>query len=265
MTWQELLIDLRAAVHTRHPAALEAALERVAAHPELAANGEIPARLERDFLFPAGKILAGETVPADVLRDLQAARLTALRALAAVALAHRYAQGNLPLRVLRPCGLDARPEVRRALGRTLAAACPPEGLHSLGRAWLTEESPRLRHAALLALRGLPDEQGETLLPLLNPLHAESDPHAGEALVNLLAALGAGTAGAQVLSLLETWAVRPDANPWLIGRALSGRWAAQYAPRASALLDALEARHGASRHISNARRALKRHVSSRGNA
>lgn len=259
MTWQELLIDLRAALHTHHPAALKAALERVASHPELAANGEIPARLERDFIFPAGETLAGQAAPADVLRDLQTARLAALRALGAAALAHRYAQGELPLKALRPCGLDARPEVRRALGHTLADVCPPAALRSLGRAWLREESPRLRHSALLALRGLPAETGEALLPLLEPLHAENDPHVGEALVTLLAALGENAAGAQVLALLETWAQREAANPWLIGRALSGRWAAQYTPRASALLDALEARHGASRHISNARQALKRHA------
>ncbi len=257
--WQELLIDLRAAVRTRHPAALDTALRRIAAHPQLAANGAIPARLEQSFLLPAGEALARESVPVAVLRGLQNHPLAMLRALGAVALARRYAAGSLSLDALRPCGLDPRFEVRRALGRTLASACSPQALFSLGRAWLRAASPRLRHSALLALRGAAASRGDAVFPLLEALPPSLDAESGEALASLLTALAQNGHPEAVLDFVECRALAEPPDLWLVGRVLSGKWAAAYVERITALLDTLQARHGERRYFSNVRRALRRHA------
>ena len=259
MMWQDLLLDLRAALRLGHPDAVRAALAAIAAQPEIAANRQIPARLRVEFLYPAGRALADALLAPDVLTDLQRAPLTGLRLLGAVVAGYHYAAGKLPLQKVQVIGKDPRPEVRRALGDTLAEACPPERLLPLGRAWLGNSSPALRHTVLLALRGAVKGQGKALLNLLAPLHGEHEPESSQALVNLLNALGEQGYAREVLRLLETWIQRADLNPWLVGQTLSRRWAAAHAATAYVLLDALEARHGYSRHISNARRALQRHA------
>ncbi len=259
--WQDLLLDLRAALRLRHPDSLSRALEAIARHPEIAANRRLSARLQSDFLRPAGRMLAEADLPSARLRALCAAPLAGMRALGAAALAYRYAQERLPLEALRQPGRDARSEVRRLLGLTLAeaGAASPEKLLALGRAWLPGDSPRLRHTALLALRGAAAARGEALFPLLETLPQTLETESSEALSALLTALAQHGHHESVLRLLEA---RADAAPpdlWLAGRVLSGRWAAAHTERVAALLEALEARHGVSRHIRNARRALRRHA------
>ena len=259
--WQDLLLDLRAALRLRHPDSLTRALEAIARQPDIAANRRLSARLQSDFLRPAGRMLADADLPPERLRTLCAAPLAGMRALGAAALAYRYAQGRLPLEALSTPGGDPRPEVRRLLGRTLAeaGAASPERLLTLGRAWLRGDSPRLRHTALTALRGAVPARGQALIPLLETLPQRLDIESSEALAALLSALAQHGHPEAVLRLLETRTAAEPPDLWLAGRVLSGRWAAAHAGRVSTLLEALETQHGISRHISNARRALRRHT------
>ncbi len=258
--WNSLLTDLRAAARLGHPAALEAALEAIASHPEIASNGALSTRLQTDFLRPAARTLAGSGIPAALLTDLRDAPLAGLRALGAAALALRHLEGHAPPKALRPSGRDPRPDVRRALGQTLAeaGAAAPEKILSLGRTWLRRGSPRLRHTALLALRGAVPARGAEIIPLLQELPAQLEAESGEALAALLISLAQNGQAEAVLDFVAERAAAEPPDLWLAGRVLSGKWAAARAGRISALLETLEARHGESRHLSNIRRALRRH-------
>ncbi len=260
-SWNALLMDLRAAVRLGHPAALDTALETIARHPEIADNRTLSARWYGDFLRSAGRILADSRLPAARLRLLEAASPAGLRALGGAALALRYLNGNAAPRDVLPAAKDSRPDVRRLLGRILAeeGTASPERLLALGRAWLGGASPRLRHTALLALRGAVPTRGEAVFSLLKDLPPALDAESGEALSALLTALAQNGYPDAVLDFVERRALAEPPDLWLAGRVLSGKWTAAHAARLTALLDALQARHGESRHISNARRALKRHL------
>ncbi len=258
--WKSLLTDLAAAVRLGHPAALEAALDALARHPEIADNRPLSARWYGDFLRPAGRILADSRFPMDELRVLRDSPLAGMRALGGAALALRYLKGDAAPRDLLPAAKDPRPDVRRLMGQTLAegGAAAPERLLALGRAWLSGDSPRLRHTALLALRGAASSRGEAVFPLLEALPPAPDAESGEALASLLTALARNGHSEAVLGFVERRALAEPPDLWLAGRVLSGKWAAARAARLTALLDVLQARHGESRYISNLRRALRRH-------
>ena len=257
---RELLADFKAAARIGHPESLQVALDGLRSMPEAASNAAFDESFQSQVVFPLGAVLAHPRLRRQDLLELLGDPLTAVRALAAVALAARYFEGEGREEDLRRAGQDSREEVRDAAGKALGAYAGrnPAKLFSLVSTWLAEPSHRLRQTALLAAPALIASHAEKLLSLVAGLQEDPDPGVQSALVALLIALaGAGHAEA-VLALLSDWSGEPDPNAWTISKVLSASWAAGHARSAVEILERLEARTGRTRYVTNALRALERH-------
>ncbi len=260
----DLLTAFRAAARLGHPDALNEALEVLATLPPIAANATLGEGDVLRVLLPLGETLAVPTVAVEHLRDLQNAPLAALRAVAAAAMGTRYLR-SLPAgaRDLARSAKDPRDEVRLALRQALRrhASQDPHRLLRLLTDWLTvvhpPRSPRQVAVALYTLPALAADFPQEVLTLA-AAHAQAEhPLAQKALVTSLRELAQQGLAEPVLALLEQWAQAPSAPLFVIGGTLSGRWALAHRERATAILDALEARYGPRRPITNARKALGR--------
>ena len=260
----DLLAAFRAAARLGHPEALNEALDALATLPPIAANAALSEGEVGRVLVPLGEALAVPTAAVPLLRDLQKAPLAALRAVAAAALATRYLR-RLPAgtRDLARAAKDPRDEVRLALRLALRRHAPqaPRRLLDLLSDWLTAthppRSPRQVAVALETLPALADAFPQEALALAAAQWNAEHPLAQKALVTCLRELAQAGLAEDVLTLLEDWAGQKAPPLFVIGGTLSGRWALPHRARATALLDALEARYGPRRPLTNARKALGR--------
>lgn len=260
----DLLTAFRAAARLGHPDALNEALDALAALPPIAANASLSEGEVGRVLVPLGETLALPTVAAPLLRDLQQAPLAALRAVAAAALAVRYLR-SLPAgaRDLARSAKDPRDEVRLALRLALRrhASQAPHRLLDLLTDWLTvvhpPRSPRQVAVALHTLPTLASAFPQEALTLAAAHRYAEHPVTQKALVTCLRELAQQGLAEPVLTLLEQWAQAPPSPLFVISGTLSGRWALAHRERSMAILDALEARYGPRRPITNARKALRR--------
>jgi hypothetical protein len=249
------LNDLKAAARLGHPDAIEMALEGMRSFPQVASNHPLGEGFIAQVIMPAGKILS--KLPAAQLHPLFDDHQTALRATAGVALAHRFGMGKdgNPKQLQIPAK-DARPEVRTALAETLReqGEAHPERLLPLAEEWLVAPSARLRSTAL----GFTPALGQDSLQTLETFKTEEHPEVRAALVEALQALAQNNLAEPVLELLSHWGAEPRPNAWVIGRVLSGSWAASYPQEVTAILQSLQKKYGDTKSIHNAIKALHRH-------
>lgn len=258
---REFLKDVRGAARIGHPALIEQALLPLRRSPQFAGNHPLEQATVHQLIFPLGLALSAPAVPGAFLQTLMRDHLTALRAASAAALGLRYLQGERELAVdLAHLAHDPRPEVSLGLQLALEShgTANPDALLALGEDWLGAGDLRLRALALNFLRCLAPTHGDKLLSLTDGIYHKADRAVRAALANCYIALGqAGNAPA----LLEHFNTCTDDRRarWAICRALSTSWAADHPSATRRILAEIEARHGPSRHVNNARRALERHL------
>lgn len=249
------LNDLKAAARLGHPESVDMALDGLRAFPVVAANDPLGDGFIAQVVLPAGKILS--KLPSADLRPLLDTHQTALRAIAGVALAQRFALGkDSNPKILQSPAKDPRPEVRTAFGQTLkeAGEAHPERLLPLAEAWLVAPSARLRSTALAFSPAL----GQDILQSLETFKDEEHPEVRAALVEALQALAQRDLAEPVLELLNLWGAEPHPNAWVITRTISGSWAASYPQAVTSILKNLHKKYGDRKSITNAINALHRH-------
>jgi len=260
--------DFKAAARIGQKVSLERAFARLRALPEAAANQPLPEAFLSRVVPALAATLVLPNLPAAALRPFLKDPLVATRAVAAAALGKRCMAGlEAPEQDLIKAGRDARPEVRRALAESLGepGAGVPARLWELVTPWLQDPSPRLRHAALLALAKRSEEPGfvtgygPVLLEKVEGLQADPDPEVRGGLAAVLTAAARKGQGTAVLDTLQRWAGAPEPSSWVISQVLSAAWAAQHLDRAGEILQVLQTRTGLTRYVTNARRALERHA------
>lgn len=263
---RELLTDFKAAVRLGHPDSLALALDGLRALPEVSGNEAFGEAFLDNVVLPLGETLTHPQVDDNLLLAWLDEPLTGVRAVSAAALASRWAARGSAAEALRRAGGDSRGEVRLALAKALAHASRerPGVATRFVTGWLSDQSPRLRQTALLALAGLAEAPAvdrawaEEVSGSLAPLSGEADPDVRAALVAALVSLAEAGYPKPVLALLEGWTSQETDSSWVIARTLSASWAANHPARAHAILDRLAARAATSRHVESARRALSRH-------
>jgi hypothetical protein len=257
---REFLKDVRGAARLGHALLIEQALLPLRRFPQIASNHPLEQATIHQLIFPLGQALSAPAVPGDVLQALMKDSLTALRAASAVALSLRFLQGERELAVdLVQLAHDPRPEVSFAMQLALEShgAANPEALLALGADWLGADDLRLRALALNFLRCLAPTHGDKLLSLTDGIYHNADRAVRAALANCYIALGQAGNAPALLEHFNTCAEDRRAR-WAICRALSASWAAEHPSTTRRILAEIEACHGPSRHVNNARRALERH-------
>jgi hypothetical protein len=256
---RELINDIKAAARLGHPEALELALDSLRTVPQVASNDSLGEGFLAQVILPVGRLLARQ--PANLFRQLLADPRAALRAIGAVALAQRFFldEGVDPGWLLTPAK-DPRSEVRAALGAALkeAGEAHPQRLLHLIEEWLADPSPRARATALLTLPAPTEPYRERLVELIAPLGSDNDRDVRKALADSLRQLAGRGLAESVLGLLAVWGQEPRPNVWVIARALSGAWAAEYPGEVTAILIKIHSKTGESKALTNAQRALARH-------
>ena len=251
---RELLTDLKAAARIGHVEALNTALDAVAQWEPVAANQNMEARFIEQDVLPLGAALDAPLVQDEWLGELAEATLAALRAMSAVALAHRYASGNQIVdNHLLTLSKDERDDVRQTL--VIALQRSEGDTLSLARDWLEAASPRTR---AVGLRLLSNVEAETALPLLDEAHQEEDPDVRRALVDTLLETASSGHGEEVMQLLAKWAEEELPNVWVITKTLSGSWVVAHIEEAEAILDKLTEDGSDAKRVESARKALARH-------
>ena len=256
---KQLLRDLKAAAMLGRPEAVDIALDGLLAIPGVASNDRMDDGFIDQIILPVGKALT--TLKSSQLRPLLNHPLVAGRAISASGLAHHFIEGkDATQKDLRKPAGDARPDVRKSLGRTLftVAEVDPEKLLNLGTTWIMQSSPKPRHTALIFIPALTSQYGKRIVGLLGPLAADEDRDVRAALVDALKALGHAGLAETVLELMSMWGSESKPNAWVICRVISSSWAVGYPDEVGTILRDLESRVGKSSQISNAVRALERH-------
>jgi len=257
--FKQLLRDLRAAMLLGRPEAIDVAMDGLSGLPGVNSNDRMSEHFIEQVVLPVGEVISG--LKAAQLRPLLEHQLAVGRAVGAVALAHRFLKENdaTPKDLRRP-GNDPRPDVRTALGKTLAGVVEhnPEKILPLATNWITQPSPRLRHTALIFISPLGNRYGAQILHLLGSLGKDPDPEVNAALVDALTALARMGHAEPVLGILALWASETRPNSWVICRVLSASWAAGHHSAVKSILQEVHSKTGESSHISNALKALKRH-------
>lgn len=263
-----LLNDFKAAARIGRRESLESAFTRLRVLPEVASNRPIPEAFLSQALLPLAESLASSGIDWAVLRPFLKDRLTAVRVVAAAALGLRFhTNGDSLSQELYAAGRDPRAEVRTALAQALGEAGKGQPVLLLGLVtpWLQDPSPRLRHTALLALAARAEEKGfviafkDKLLEIFEVSHLDEDPEVRAGLAALLIAAARHGLAEAVLDRLKAWAQEPEPVSWVISQVLSASWAAEHLAGAEEVLNILEAQTGLTRYITNARRALQRHI------
>lgn len=259
--FRELLTNLKAAARLGQEDALDAALEGLLADRRIAANRALEAEQIQQRLLPLGEALAVPGVPPAYVRALLTSPYAAIRAVGAAALGWRYAQGRAGSKELRAAAGDRREEVRLALRLALQQA-PAGRLRRLVDAWLSSPSPKQQALAVTLVPHLAPADALARLERLASLRHSEHPQVRYALADALAALAEQGAPDEVLTLLWGWVAESSPPLEVLGRVLRHPWAAGYAAEVQAMLDDLERRYGRRRALTNARRALERHLAAR---
>jgi hypothetical protein len=256
-----LLVDIKAAARIGHAESLWVALDGIFDLPEVAGNPPMQPAFLRGVLLPIGEVLASPRVAAAMLQPLAKHDHAAIRAIAAVAFAHRYfREGQSALNDLAALGRDPRKDVRQALIFALGQAgkeCPGR-LESLIKRWIENDSRRLQATALQLLPSLAKIDPNAGLQLLTALQPSSDPQVRTALVECLVELAQGELVDEVLALLKGWGAKSGNNLWVICKTLSRSWAVSYADSGLEILTQVAAQHGPEKAILNALKAMSRH-------
>jgi hypothetical protein len=245
---REILTDLKAAVRIGDPDSLYTILEQIRGLSE----EELPTTALQQLGLPLYRL------PTKELKSLARDASPVVRALAAAALASRFARNPVNLEnELTRLGGDKSPEVRQILVQTLMQeGAPPERLVPLAKDWTGAEKPGLQTCGLQIL---PSSRisADTFEGLLHPLAESPDYEVRGALVECLSALAQAGYAASVMSLLQEWARQEEPNIWVITRALSASWALNQSAQALSILKILSEKKGALRSIE---RAAARHES-----
>lgn len=252
-----LVIDIKAAARLGHAESVWLALEGLFELPEANANAQMNQPFIERVILPVGEALVSPTLRTNVIQPLAGEPYAALRAVTAVALAHRhFTFGDVKPQHLTVLARDARPDVRLALQLALAqAGAPlPEKLGRLAEDWLGADSPRQQAVGILLLAGLPGRA----LPRLAAFPVSANPEVRRALVDALTALALDGQQTEVLALLEKWTEQTNNHVWLIAKTLSGSWAAAHAPQSLEIIASLARKHGPEKQLFNTLKALQRH-------
>jgi len=256
---RQFMRDLRAAVMLGQPEAVDTALDGLLAFPGVAGNDRMDEAFIEKVIIPVGEIL--KKLPSNQLRPLLVNPLAAARAIGAVAMAQRFAEGkdSTPKDLRKPAN-DDRMEVRQVLGHTLSAVAEtdPEKVLHLGTNWLLSRAPKQRYCALLFLPALGSHYGQKIVGLLGPAGADADYDVRKALVSALNTLAQAGLAESVLGLLALWATEAARNAWVICRALSAAWVADHPAEAESILRDVHSKTGKTSEVTNALRALNRH-------
>ncbi len=257
-----LLTNLKAAVRLGNVEAVETALDDLRAMPVVAGNQAIPESLVEQVILPVGEMLAAPQMDVEHLRSMAEESHTAMRAVAAVAIARRYLMDKHGLAEhLARLARDPRGEVRATLAHALqaAGATQPDMLYELAKSWLVAKSPRQIQTALQMLPALPTDFIPAVLLELKSFSSTKDPEVRAALAGALIALAEKGSAERVLTLLRGWAEQEaTAASWIIVRALSAAWAGPYGPLAVEVLRLLILKIGPDQSFAAALRALERH-------
>ncbi|HUF38462.1 MAG TPA: HEAT repeat domain-containing protein [Anaerolineales bacterium] len=239
----ELLGDFKAAARIGDPRSIEAVMERVRTAPD----EEFPA----SALLPLGETL--RELPLEIVLPWLDDADPAVRGIAAAAAGRIGERGSIPDAVLLFIAADPVEEVRAALVNGLASCGTP--VDKQVELLLSSDTLPVRQTGL-RLVALTAAATARNIDHLRDLDREQDHGLREDLVEALSRLAEAGHATAVLELLEAWAGRPEANVWLITRAVSAGWATAHSPRCVEILQALRERTGENRSIS---RALERHL------
>jgi len=256
-----LLIDVKAAARIGHAESLWVALDGLFDLPEVAGNPPMQPAFIRGVLLPIGEVLASPRVTAAMLWPLAKHDHAAIRAIAAVANAHRYfSEEQSEVNGLVMLGRDPRKDVRQALAFALSQAgkAHPGRFEDLIKRWIEDDSPRLQATALQLLPSLAEINPNAGLQLLSNFQTSSDPQIRTALVECLVELAQGELAEEVLALLKGWASESGINLWVIGKTLSRSWTASHAESSLEILTQLAEIHGPEKTILKALKAMGRH-------
>jgi hypothetical protein len=256
---KQLLRDLRTAVMLGRSEAVNSALDGLLRLPGVSSNDIMTDNFIDQVILPVGEILA--RLNPDQLRPLCKHTLASGRAGGAAAFAHQFAKRNhLTLKDLVQSASDPRPDVRKALGRTLLALSKtsPEKIYALCESWLKQPASKLRQTALIFLPALAQNQKTRIVELLSPLGIDEDPGVRAGLVDTLVTFSNTGYPEPVLELLTLWSTEPSPNAWVICRTLSSSWAAGYPSEVESILREVQNKTRESSLISNSLKALKRH-------
>jgi hypothetical protein len=254
---RNLVIDIKAAARIGHAESVWLALEGLFELPQTAANAQMNQTFIERVILPVGEALVSPNLKTSVIKPLANEPYAALRAVTAVALAHRYfMHDDVKMKYLKILGRDSRADVRLALQLALAqaGAQQPEKLCDIAEKWLAANSPRQQAIAILLLAGLPDRA----LPFFQSFPVSANPEVRRALVDALTALALNRKQAEVLDLLKIWTEETQNNVWLIAKTLSSSWAAAHAHQALEIVANLARQHGPEKQLINTLKALQRH-------
>jgi hypothetical protein len=208
-------------------------------------------------ILPVGEALVSPALRSNIIQPLAEEPYAVLRAVAAVALAHRhFTFDDVKMKHLKTLGRDARSDVRLALqlGLAQAGADQPKALADLAEDWLNADSPRHQAVGIALLAQSPDRA----LSLYAAFDVPANPEVRRALVDTLTELALNGKQDEVLALLKKWADETQNHVWLIAKTLSGSWAAAHTPQALEIIEALARQHGAEKQLFNTLKALQRH-------
>jgi len=256
---RQLLRDLRAAAFIGSDEAINSALDGLLILPGVSSNERLDDQFIERVILPIGEAVAA--LRSQQLRPLLKHDLTVGRAIGAVAFAHHYVKRtDSPPKVLSQISADARPEVRKALGKSLSnlAESYPEKVFELGKYWLQQPAPKLNQTALIFIPSLVKGYEGEVADLVYPLGQTEDKKVRTELVNALTIIGQKGFPNLVLKLLSNWSTEGTPNDWLICRTLSSSWAAEYPSEVKSILKIIQPKVSNTSEINNTLKALKRH-------
>jgi hypothetical protein len=257
---RELLTDFKAAARIGHPESLAAAFEALAALPEIAGNAPLDEAFLDKAILPLGNALAKGNFDNLVLQPFTKHPLTAVRAVAAAALGRRMLAGDETVKKLcETLSRDPREEVRNALAAGLRQAGDDQvgTLLKVVTEWINSDHAKTQQVALRALPRLAVGYPAECLSLIEPLRDNSDLQTRKALAEAIRQLAEQGLEKELLQMLTEWAQTETPPAWVIARALSGSWAAEYPDRAITILAQIAGGAEANKQIGSAIGALER--------
>ena len=258
---QTLLTDVKAAARIGHAESLWVALDRLFDLPEVAGNPPMSEAFINQTILPIGETLANPRLTPSMLTPLVKQSHAAIRAIAAVSLAHKMFEDNkVTLKDLKSLGSDPRRDVRSVLSLVLSqkGKQQPERLIEIVNSWIKADSSRLREVAIQLIPAIAEQNPSKAMKILEGFSITGDPELRSTFVNALVQLAQIELESEILALMETWAKEPENYLWVIGKALSRSWAVNQPERSLDILSALGAALGPKKDITNALKALERH-------
>jgi hypothetical protein len=256
---RQLLRDVRAAALIGSDEAVNSALDGLLLLPGTSSNERLNDQFIDQVILPVGDALA--ELRSQQLRPLLKHNLTVGRAIGAVTFAHYYAKHDESTpKVLSQIAADSRPEVRKALGKSIKKLSEtyPERTFELGKNWLDQSAPKLQQVALMFIPSLVEKYEAQIEGLIYPLGREEDKAVRAELVNTLTAIARAGFPNLVLKMLTKWSMDEAPGGWVICRTLTSSWAASYPSEVKSILLKIQPMSSNKGEIKNTLKALKRH-------